>query len=203
MTWEPVKVYQVMMDGFQKRHYICATSLAFYEPIRNSDKTFTGGVLFKERQRFDCCLGPVNLSSVAVMKPFTFSKRWKMGGGMPWSMRSATMPNATLLQVKSFCVLMAFGWIGNYRKIHCNRPLHRTLKLPWDVENPRISYGKTWWSSRGIHDATAAPQIQLLLPSSSVAGEWFWRVFGMRETMSFMTLITVIITITGLQQYIL
>eukprot|EP00434_Breviolum_minutum_P001551 symbB.v1.2.001368.t1/scaffold71.1/size352893/11 len=33
-----------------------------------------------------------------------------------------------------------------------------------------ISYGKTWWSSRGIHDATAAPQIQLLLPSSSVAG---------------------------------
>ena len=30
---------------------------------------------------------------------------------------------------------------------------------------PRISYGKTWWSSRGIHDATAAAQ--LLLPSSS------------------------------------
>lgn len=81
MTWEPVKVYQVMMDGFQKRHYICATSLAFYEPIRNSDKTFTGGVLFKERQRFDCCLGPVNLSSVAVMKPFTFSPKGGKWGG--------------------------------------------------------------------------------------------------------------------------
>ena len=52
---------------------------AFYEPIRNSDKTFTG-VLFKESNRFDCCLGPVNLSSVAVMKPLTFSKRWKMRG---------------------------------------------------------------------------------------------------------------------------
>ena len=33
----------------------------------------------------------------------------------------------------------------------------------------RISYGKTWWSSRGIHDATAAPQTQLLLPSSAAS----------------------------------
>lgn len=32
-------------------------------------------------------------------------------------------------------------------------------------EEMLISYGKTWWSSRGIHDATAAAQ--LLLPSSS------------------------------------
>lgn len=83
----PVKVNQVIvMDGFQKKVlyiyiYICATSLAFYEPIRNSDKTFTGGVLFKERQRFDCCLGPVNLSSVAVMKPFTFSPKGGKWGG--------------------------------------------------------------------------------------------------------------------------
>lgn len=45
------------------------------------DKTFTGGVLFKERQRFDCCLGPVNLSSVAVMKPFTFFQKVENGGG--------------------------------------------------------------------------------------------------------------------------
>ncbi|CAK8989680.1 SET domain-containing protein 7 [Durusdinium trenchii] len=31
-----------------------------------------------------------------------------------------------------------------------------------------ISYGKTWWSSRGIHDATGVPQAQLLLPEGRV-----------------------------------
>ena len=75
----------IVMDGFQKKVlyiyiYVPLRSLSMSQSV-NSDKTFTGGVLFKERQRFDCCLGPVNLSSVAVMKPFTFSKRWKMGGG--------------------------------------------------------------------------------------------------------------------------
>eukprot|EP00913_Durusdinium_trenchii_P015011 g14078.t1 len=30
-----------------------------------------------------------------------------------------------------------------------------------------ISYGKTWWSSRGIHDATGVPQAQLLLPEGT------------------------------------
>lgn len=91
--------------------------------------------------------------------------------GMPWSNEVCYYAKRDIAAGEE---LLCFDGIWVDRELpgyHCNRPLHRTLKLPWGVENPRISYGKTWWSSRGIHDATAAPQTQLLLPSSSVAGE--------------------------------
>ncbi len=107
------------------------------------------------------------------MKLFTFSKRWKMRGD--------ALVNEVCYYAKRDIAageeLLCFDgrWVGLPVPTEL-APTTSTLKLPCDAENPRISYGKTWWSSRGIHDATAAPQTQLLLPLSSVAGEWFWMV---------------------------
>ena len=139
----------------------------------------------------------------ASMKLFTFSKRWKMRGD--------ALVNEVCYYAKRDIAageeLLCFDgrWVGLPVATEL-APTTSTLKLPCDAENPRISYGKTWWSSRGIHDATAAPQTQLLLPSSSVAGEWFWMVFwnaGDHEFHDDDTMITVIITMMWWQQYIL